>query len=306
MSFVQMTSNAAAMSPGSSLLYLHNEAYLFHKSVWSGWIDGYLGKENCYTDSDVSNKSREDLIMYIDHFMQECYLHPYQVTLLAQILSPAAVERMCRQIFSVKSLRTEFVEAFYTVFIPNYIKRFYSWSIIDLLKRANVAYPGPFKKLVQNLMQNTEVHEDILKDYVINISAKDKNNVMTSVAGLRLTAHQFMRQLKTINILFKGSDKSTVICEFVVEHLQEYSCFCYKNKDFGRLLLTYLQNFSCYPIDHETVRKMIDGHCTEFKSPCQTIFWDIYHELQRLQYQLMGGPRFYVDRPEKEVSTFNL
>lgn len=219
---------------------------------------------------------------------------------MARYLSARSIEIICDRIFSKQGINEQFVELFYQYFFDIYFKRFYSWSSLHMLIKASKAYPVHFRSTIKILFKDTGIPNNILLDYVETLDEKNCNDLINFMPEIQLTAAEFNHNLPVIYIVYKKCEKNENVNQYIHSNLELYSEFCAYNKNYGRLLLHFIQNMSGFNVSIRAIKKMIENHFTPFKSPCVTALEKFVFDLITLQMNFHENPRIVIPRPTED------
>lgn len=227
-------------------------------------------------DDTLFENIENDPIYHLDFLIEKCVLNQKLVIELAEKLSGSTVEKICNHLFSKKDANVIFLQYFYELFFPTYLKREYSLFSLDLLIKAENSNPLLFKKLLQILFKNLEIPSKVLQDFFQNLNEQKKIEFTSNLIETDLSNKEFSHHLFTIYIAYKDSKKNDRINNFIFTNLIKNSQNCVSEKNYGRLLLLFLQVMKENPRnDMKKLENVMEIHRTPFKKPCLNIFKEI-------------------------------
>ncbi|XP_047542911.1 uncharacterized protein LOC125075258 [Vanessa atalanta] len=219
-----------------------------------------------------------DPISQFDYLVENCLKHSALYTMLAEKLSLTSVEKLCNHIFETNVLNLTFLQKFYTSFLPVYLKREYTRTSLDIIIKAEKYNSDIFKYLLELIIKDTELPGQVIQQYISTIDTKSQLELMKNIILFNLSNEVFMHHLYSIHILYKNCEKTDYIQQFILTKLSNVSQHCVNDKNYGRLLLTYLQAQKKFNKNYTVIQKIIDLHRSPFKKPCMNAF----NELQKL------------------------
>ncbi|XP_050360283.1 uncharacterized protein LOC126780066 [Nymphalis io] len=222
-----------------------------------------------------------DPISQFDYLVENCLKHSALYPMLAAKLSLTSVEKLCSHIFKTDIINLTFLEKFYTLFLPVYLKREYTRTSLDIIIKAEKFNSVIFKYLLELMIKDTELSAQVLQQYISTMDIKCQSELMKNIISFNLSNDVFIHHLYSIHILYKNCEKTDSIQNYVLSKLSNASQQCVNDKNYGRLLLTYLQAQKKFSTNYTVVQKIIDLHRSPFKKPCMNAF----NELQQLQDQ---------------------
>ncbi|CAG9790666.1 unnamed protein product [Diatraea saccharalis] len=229
------------------------------------------------TDNETIEKICEclhtDLSSRYNFMIEECLKNPNLLVKLACHLNINTVEKICKFVFESNNVNKDFLVLFFKVFLPAYIKRGYSCHTLDLLLCGS-KFSLEFDIFIRKILKDCNIPNNFLQDYVKMLNGEQQSRYLLLLANLDLSSEQFVHNLFSIYLAYKDCVKSDKIQCLIQSLLYEYSNNCISDKNYGRLLLSFLQTVkSCKGnFNREYVEKIITLHRSPFKRPCLTIF----------------------------------
>ncbi|XP_061727338.1 uncharacterized protein LOC133532604 [Cydia pomonella] len=211
-----------------------------------------------------------------DYMLEEGTKNNMLFKILAERLSSHAVERICKHMFESKNLKMLELDSFFCNFFPIYLKRAYSWFSLDIMVKANKAYPLSFRSLMLILLQDLEISNTMINDFVLTLDEAGKYEFMSIVMELELSTEEFIHNLISITSAYKGAEKTDRLQHYIYNSLIQYSTHCLSDWNYGRLLLAYLHSIShgqC-SFDIRMMERLIEMHRSPFKRPCMAVLGD--------------------------------
>lgn len=254
------------------------------------------------TERSLYQHIEEDPLRSFNYIQREAVKTVVFITRIALFLSAATLDKICGKIFSRKDVDDQFVKLWYEHFFCVYFKRVYSWSSLHLLIKASKAYPAHFKITIKIMLMDTYLQNNILLDYIETLNKEDCTNLMKSVKEIPLTCEQFDHNLLVIYLVFKKCDKSESIIQYVHVNLEANYKFCANNKNYGRLLLCFIENLSGFNVNIRNVKQLAESHCTSYKSACMTALEKFSRDLIDVQLNFQDRPRIFLPREVKNCS----
>ncbi|XP_046976109.1 uncharacterized protein LOC124542206 [Vanessa cardui] len=220
-----------------------------------------------------------DPISQFDYLVENCLKHSALYALLAENLPLTSVEKLCNHIFETNIINLTFLQKFYTLFLPVYLKREYTRTSLDILIKAEKYNSDMFKYLLELIIKDIDLPGQIIQQYISTIDSKCQLELMKNIISFNLSNEVFVHHIYSIHVLYKNCEKTDFIQQFILTKLANISQLCVNDKNYGRLLLTYLQAKKKYSTNYTVIQKIIDLHRSTFKKPCLNAF----NELQKLQ-----------------------
>lgn len=218
-------------------------------------------------------------IFHFDFLVEKCVKDHKLFIELAEKLSGNTVEKICNHILSKKEVNEIFLEQFYTSFFPAYLEQEYSLVSLDLLVRAEKSNPSLFKKLLKLLFKNIEIPSKLFQDFFETLNEHKKSEFTSSLLEIDLSPKEFNHHLFTIYIAYKDSKKTDRINNFIFTNLLRNCEDCVSNKNYGKLILVFLQVMKDNPRnDIKKLEKVLEMHRSPFKKPCLNIFNEIVNK----------------------------
>lgn len=150
---------------------------------------------------------------------------------------------------------------------------------------------------------DTELPNNILLDYVETLNEKDCTDLMEVVCEIQLALDQFNHNLPVIYLIYKKCRKNDSIFQYIHANLELYNLYCAYNKNYGRLLLCFIQNLSGFDVRIRVLKRMTENHCTFYKNACVMALEKFVFQLIALQLNVQERPRIVIPR---EVEHFQL
>lgn len=211
-----------------------------------------------------------DLVTKWSYVVDECDRNGSLFTSIAGNVGEDCLEKFCEHIFaSAKDLPNEFVRNFLNIFLPTYLKKPQSRFTLNCIDRALKCFPLHFKTVfLPCLVKDLDIPSNILSDYVQTLSASEKTDFLTKISDVKLSSEEFGHHLTALYTLYKDCEPTLCIQSYVLSNLEEH-CNCYTtDKNFGKLLLTFMQNCSVKHVNMKMLEKAVLSHQSAFKTPC--------------------------------------
>ncbi|CAK1547902.1 unnamed protein product [Leptosia nina] len=226
--------------------------------------------EEIILDPSINNEQKykdilTDPIAYIDVILEEGSLDNILLIFLSENLTDMDVERLSGHILEDR-VNLRFIENFFTYFLPNCFKRENSRLSLDLLIRAFKSYPAKFHLLLQRTL-DTEMDCHIFQEFTSILTPQELSAIMKSFIEFDLSVDVLIRHMFAFVSCYKSCIKDVKINNFVVVKLNEAAEKCTADKQYGRLLLTYLQNKNDN-FKLSLLKRIVDNHRSPFKRPC--------------------------------------
>ena len=288
-----------------NLNYLKNEDMLNRRMLEHSYIcRGQLVRPLPHElERSLYDIIEEDPLRSYNYIERESVKTQILIPRMALYLSARTIEAICDKLFTKKDINEQFVQLLYQYFFSVYFKRVYSWSSLHLLIKASKAYPVHFKTTLKTLLVDIQLKNNLLLDYIETLSEKDCTRLLKFVTELQLTPEQFNHNLPVIYLMFKKCEKNDLIFQYIQANLELYNLYCAYNKNYGRLLLCFIQSLSGFNVRIRVIKRIIENHCTSYKSPCMAALEKFVLELIALQINVFEGPRIVIPRP---VENFQL
>lgn len=191
---------------------------------------------------------------------------------LAHNIPNTSAEKLCNHIFN-NLINPKSIENLFKYFLPNYLRRQQSRLCLDVMMNAYKVYPTQFHILLQNLL-NSELEASILQEFVSMLNPLEQNKILKMFVASDVSIDIFIRYIYTIHICFKNSVKDENIDNFVFVKLNDSSKICTAEKQYGRLLFTYLQNTKNHP-NLNVLQDLVKNHRSAFRRPCFNLLNEI-------------------------------
>ncbi|XP_041983794.1 uncharacterized protein LOC121736573 [Aricia agestis] len=208
-----------------------------------------------------------DPLAHFDKIVEMCLRDKSVYNLLISNLSPVSLQKLCNHIFSTKDVKKEFLESFYKYFLPVYFKKEHTWFSLDILVKAKECHGEQFGNLLLILLNEKDFPSNILQEFVSTLDLKEQNSFITSIADYDISNEMFLHNLYTIFITYKECHKDENIQNYILKKLTQLSDVCSTDKNYGRFLLTYIQNSKCTS-NLVVLEKLVEAHRSAFKRPC--------------------------------------
>lgn len=227
-------------------------------------------------DADFCNCIEAEPVTRFDFMMEECLKHPNLINALANHLSVNAIEKIFDTILLRTDVGLEFVSIFIQMFFPIFLKREQSWLALDLLLKTNKAFPESFKPLLIQLMSDVNIPSNILQE-LLQSSVDLQKEFLGIILHINFTEEMFKHHLYALYIAYKDCIKTETIQNFMQTKLIENAPRCSDEKNYGRLLLTFLQAQKglTFQTNCITLQRVIEQHKSSFKRPCMTVLNEI-------------------------------
>uniref|UniRef100_A0A1E1W0S0 Fanconi Anaemia group E protein C-terminal domain-containing protein n=1 Tax=Pectinophora gossypiella TaxID=13191 RepID=A0A1E1W0S0_PECGO len=217
-----------------------------------------------------------EIELKFDFLQEKCLAYPDFITKLPEKLSTSAIEKICKLLFDKSDVDKQFLDMFYQKFFPTLLKRDNSWFSLDLLVKAEIAHPVAFGKLLPMLLKDIEIPNKVLQEFYQILNEGKKAIFMKKIVETDLTAEEFEHNLFTIHTAYKNCIKNMQTQKSIQNLLVKYSERCSSDKNYGKLLLSFLQEQkNMVTKDIEKLDKAVDMHKTPFKKPCLNVLKEI-------------------------------
>lgn len=188
---------------------------------------------------DIMDKIKSES-MVPEYVIQECTNNPALIKKMAQQLSTNTVEKLFEHIYSKKDGETEFL-IFITKFLPTFIKvHNYSRQCLDLLESSN-KYPQVFKKLLEILINDTEIPNEVLINYLARLNEESLTTLIKTLSNVEITSEGFSKNVFAIFTAYENCIKTDIIQNYIQSMIIKHSLSCASDNGFGRLFLLFLQ-----------------------------------------------------------------
>ncbi|PZC72757.1 hypothetical protein B5X24_HaOG210684 [Helicoverpa armigera] len=234
-------------------------------------------------DEDILNAAQEfldpeiDIISKFGDLVENCKKTPKLLEDLAKNLPTATAEKLFKHILDTKDISRDFLTIFYKYFTPHYIRRENSRFCTEILLETYKKYPVHFKLAFKVILKDLEVQNTVVNDFILHLEPKNLTDLLEFISDLQLSSEQFCHNLFTILTAYKTCNKTDIIQNYILSYLKTYPDTCSSDKNFGKLMLAYLQNEKACKnkIDCELLEGIVERHKSPFKRPCLSILKEI-------------------------------
>lgn len=214
----------------------------------------------------------------IDLIVKECSKNPDLLVKMAQRLPVNIVEKLFNIIFASEGKDHSIFIDFFHKFLPLYIKLQYSCICIDIMTKTNETYPEIFQKLLRILLEDTEIPNQVLNNYMSTLDGNKLTNFMENVTVLELSSESFVHNILTIYTAYKDCSKTANIQNWIHTNLLRHSKECVSENNYGRLFLAFLQvEKSLEHFISRQLAKCLEEHHSPFKKPCAMLVKELVH-----------------------------
>ncbi|XP_059047345.1 uncharacterized protein LOC131842792 [Achroia grisella] len=216
-------------------------------------------------------------ILQFNYLIEECLNDNSLFIKLAEQLSTNCVEKICKHVYENKNTNSVFIHNFHKFFIPTFLKRDYSCISLDILVRAHANYPTAFKPLLHTIIKDLDISNKILQEFINSIDEIKQTQLILDISDIELTAEEFVNNIFSIYTAYKNSEKNSQIQNYILNNLLLCGHSCSNDKQYGRLLLAFLQAEKQLNMCHNygNIEKIIEINRTPFKRPCQNAFKEL-------------------------------
>lgn len=212
----------------------------------------------------------------LEYVMKECNKNPELVTKMAEKLSINKVEQLFKHIFHKKDIENNFLKTFSIHFLPTYFREHTSRLCIDLLVKLNEEYPEIFQELLEILMNDTQLPNQVLKNYIAALNETSVTSFMQNLSSIELTLEGFSHNVLVIYLAYKDCIKNDQIQNYIQKMIVQYSKGSVTDRNFGRLFLTYLQSEKALERNVSIqILECLEAHRSPFKRPCSMLLKEI-------------------------------
>lgn len=237
-------------------------------------------------DESISNAEEEfldpeiDLLTKFDHLVQQCRRTPTLLVKLAQKLPTSTTEKLFEYILNTDGLNREFLGAFYKYFLHHYIKREHSRFCTDVLLQTYNKYPQYLTIALKVILKDLEIQNNVVNDFILNLNAKNQTEFLEILSDFEFTTDEFSHNLFNIYTAYKTCNKNDSVQNYIFSCLKNYCDFCCSDKNFGKLMLAFLQHEKVLKrgVDFIVLGGIIERHKSPFKRPCMSVFKEIKDE----------------------------
>lgn len=204
-----------------------------------------------------------------------CLKEPNSLTKLAETLPKNTVETLYTLIFESNDLNTEFLELFFEKFSPAYIKRDSSRFSSNILNKTFEIYPQYLKYTIKAIFNDLDIENNVVLDFISSLSPQNQSEFLLMLSNMNIMPIE--NHILSIYTAYKTSNKIDSDQYFILKCLKNYSNLCINNKNYGKLMLAYLQcekSLKRDIISNDFV-ELIEIHKTPFKKPCLNLFKEI-------------------------------
>lgn len=215
----------------------------------------------------------QEPVLKFQYLVEESMKNSNLLVKLARSLSLASIEKISRHIFDSIYKNSLFIQQFHELFIPELLKRELNWLSLDVVVRSHQVYPESFKILLNIIVKDTQISNKVLQDLVASFSEKEMTKLMSDISEIELTTEQFLHNIFSIYMIYKDCEKATHIQNYINSITSQNYHHCISDKNFGRLLLSFLQaqkQLKCH-LDFVNMERIIESHRSPFKRPCAMV-----------------------------------
>ncbi|CAF4943161.1 unnamed protein product [Pieris macdunnoughi] len=215
-----------------------------------------------YTD-DKYREIEADPILNINILFEDAN-NGELLTKLAQNIDDTCAEKLFNHMMK-NHINLKYIEIFFKYFLPHYFKRHQSRLCLDVMINAYNVYPAQFHIILKNMV-NDETSTNILQEFVSTLSPSKQTDILKIIMASNISSNTFMRHMFSIHACYKNCTGIENIDNFIFVKLKEASGDCVTDKQYGRLLFTYLQNKKDCNNIH--LKKIVEIHRSPFRRPC--------------------------------------
>ncbi|XP_034838881.1 uncharacterized protein [Maniola hyperantus] len=213
-------------------------------------------------------------ITHFDYIVEKCLENENLYVILADELPLISIEKLCRHIYDTKNVDSTFLENFYTVFIPAFLKREPTRLSLDLLIKGK-CYPVFHKHLLVIIFKDIELPSNILHDFVSTLNMNEQTEFLITLSHSDVPNEAFLHHLVTIHTAYKNSLKNNELQNYILAKLSQISENCATDKNYGRFLLNFLQSHKDYKTNITKIESIVATHRSAFKKPCFNVLNEI-------------------------------
>ncbi|XP_045783222.1 uncharacterized protein LOC123879514 [Maniola jurtina] len=215
-------------------------------------------------------------ITHFDYILEKCLENPNLYQILAEELPLNSIEKLFKHIYDTKNVNSTFLENFYTIFFPAFLKREPTRLSLDLLIKGK-CYPLFHKHLLLIIFKDTELPSNILHDFVSTLNMNEQTEFLITLSHSDVPKEAFLYHLVTIHTAYKNSLKNNELQNYILAKLGHISENCATDKNYGRFLLNFLQSHKDYRTNITEIESIVETHRSAFKKPCLNILNEIKH-----------------------------
>lgn len=222
------------------------------------------------TYEDFFDTIESESTLPVEYIMEECTKYPGLIPKMAEKLSSNTVELLFKHIYSMKDVETMFLCTFISTFLRTFIKVQYSRLCIDLLVKLNEQYPQIFKELLQTLVNDTEIPNEVLDNYIAVLNEESITSFIKTFSTIDISSEVFTQNVSMLYTAYKNCIKNDFIQNYIQKVLVQHSKPCASDRNYGRLFLTFLQSEKAMGRkgDIQILEKCLDAHRSVFRRPC--------------------------------------
>ncbi|XP_060808416.1 uncharacterized protein LOC132903661 [Amyelois transitella] len=219
-----------------------------------------------------------------DHLVSECAKNNKLLIYLANKLCVGAVEKIVNHTYEDKSLDPMFIEDFHKYFIPTLLRKEHSWFALDMLIKSRKIYPEAFELLLKIIIKDTDITSKVLQDLVENLNEEQLTDFFILLMNIELSKEEFIHNLFSIYTAYIGCNKNLDVQNWVLAQLTKYGHSCISEKNYGKLLLAFLQseNESLSFKNYKSVEQVLEIHRSPFRRPCMMLLKEILEKLKTI------------------------
>lgn len=234
-------------------------------------------------DQDIQNALEEfidedfDIISNFNILEDKCENNPTILTKLAENLALSNRNKLIQHVFDSESINKKFLDIFFEYFLPVYIKNDNSRSSTDLLLKTYKLFPQYMKLLLKVVLKDLEIQNNILNDFILMLNSNENTELLNKISSIELTGEEFTHSLFNLFTAYKSCNKTDSIQKYIVSLLKTHSQFCSIDKNYGKLLLAYLQQEKTlkHVLDKLVIERIVESHKSPFKRPCLAVLKEL-------------------------------
>ncbi|CAG4980617.1 unnamed protein product [Parnassius apollo] len=232
---------------------------------------------NIKIKQNVCDAIEAEPVVQFDYMVEECTKNPTIVANLAEHLTISATEKIFHTTLTKDNVNIKFISVFFNNFFPIFLKREQSWFALDLLHKSNKIYPEVFRPVLIEIIKDTNIPSKIVQEFVQSSSLEFQKDFISLIMHIEFTSKMFLHHLYTLYLVYKDCTKTEIIQNYFQSKLIENAPSCINEKNYGRLLLLFLQSQKVMglSLNHVMLERVIELHKSPFKRPCLTVLNDI-------------------------------
>ncbi|XP_052746258.1 uncharacterized protein LOC128199688 [Bicyclus anynana] len=256
-------------------------------------LSGYPNKDDIVTNHTANNMDVEDIltnhtenikqvedfwrevseldpISHFDYIVEKCMENTNLYVFLAQKLPLISIEKLCKHVYQTENINPLFIEKFYTIFFPEFLKREPTRLSMHLLIEAKKNFVC-FKYFLATIIKDTDLPDTILNDFISMLNIAEQTEFLVILSHTDIPKEVFVYHLITIHTVYKLGEKNSELQNYILSKLVEISDSCVTDKNYGRFLLDFLQSHRDYRTNISEIENIVESHRSAFRRPCLNI-----------------------------------